>query len=403
MNTSTRITLLAVATTAATLAQTTAPESIQEAIAHGQVSLDIRLRYEHVNQDNTLDNADALTLRTRLGYKTAPYLGFTAYAEASNTTALVDDYAYPGGSGSQSPTVTSLVADAETTEVSQVWLAYQHGKTTASLGRQNLVLNNARFVGNVAWRQNYQTFDAFSIKDTIIEKLTLSYAYIWHVKRVFADTAVQPNWDSDSHIFNASYSGLPFGTLTGYAYLLDFDNAAAQSTATYGVSFAGSAKLTGDISLLYRAEYSTQTDYGSSALDYRADYYVLEIGPKFGATSLTLGYEVLGSDNGQGFRTPLATLHAFNGWADMFLATPGTGLRDLYLKAATSYKDFGFTAAYHAFDADTGGADYGDEIDLQVTWKVHKNVTLLSKAAFYRAETFGVDTNKFMIQADYRF
>jgi len=32
---------------------------------------DFRLRYETVSQDNPLEDADALTLRARLGYKTA--------------------------------------------------------------------------------------------------------------------------------------------------------------------------------------------------------------------------------------------------------------------------------------------------------------------------------------------
>ena len=36
--------------------------------------------------------------------------------------------------------------------------------------------------------------------------------------------------------------------------------------------------------------------------------------------ALSVGYEVLGSDNGVGFYTPLATLAKFNGWADAFLA-----------------------------------------------------------------------------------
>ena len=33
-------------------------------------------------------------------------------------------------------------------------------------------------------------------------------------------------------------------------------------------------------------------------------------------------------------QTPLATLHAFNGWADMFLTTPANGLQDLYFRAS---------------------------------------------------------------------
>jgi len=38
---------------------------------------DIRLRYEGVDQDNVLEDADAVTLRTRLGYKTPSAQGFS--------------------------------------------------------------------------------------------------------------------------------------------------------------------------------------------------------------------------------------------------------------------------------------------------------------------------------------
>jgi len=52
-----------------------------------------------------------------------------------------------------------------------------------------------------------------------------------------------------------------------------------------------------------------------------------------GLTGL-VGYEVLEGNGAIGFATPLATLHAFNGWADMFLTTPANGLKDLYFRAS---------------------------------------------------------------------
>src|SRR3546814_1461069 len=46
--------------------------------------------------------------------------------------------------------------------------------------------------------------------------------------------------------------------------------------------------------------------------------------------SLNGNYEVLGSDAGVfAFQTPLATLHKFQGWADLFLTTHSAGVRDL--------------------------------------------------------------------------
>ncbi len=402
MTTAPKLAILAIAASIAhaALAQTPEPASFLEAIEKGKASLNIRLRYEHVAQDNALADADALTARARLGFKTASYNGLAAYIEAHTTTALVEDYAFPGGGA----TATSIVADPDSSDLSQAWLSYTSGKTTTTLGRQNLVIDNTRFVGNVAWRQSYQTFDSLVLKDATIDDLTLTYGYLWGVNRIFGDlSTAQPDFHSDSHILNASYKGLPFGTLAAYAYLLDFDNAAPNSTATYGLSLAGSAPVGNDLKLTYRAEYATQSDYGSSALNYRADYYSASIGLAAKTGSIALGYETLGSDNGQGFKTPLATLHAFNGWADLFLVTPGAGLRDLNLKASTKLGEIDLAAAYHRFNPDAGGPDFGSEIDLQAAYKLNKHTTLIAKAAFYQAKALSVDTDKFWLQADLAF
>ncbi len=387
-------------TAAAHAAEPEAPASLQDAISKGKISLNMRLRYEHVDQPAT--DADALTLRTRLGYTTASYHGFTAGAEAQNTTAIVDDYREPGTPVNGH----SIVADPEVTEVSQAWIGYANKDyaSSAKVGRQVIILDNARFVGNVAWRQNMQTFDAASLKNSSIDKLDLTYAYLWKVKRIFGGNL--PDLDSKSHLFNAAYAGLPVGKLTGYAYLLDFDNAAASSSATYGLSLTGSKPVgDGGVTLGYRAEYATQSDYGSNAANYDADYYVAELTAGYKGFSLKVGYEVLGSDSGAAaFQTPLATGHAFNGWADLFLTTPNTGLRDTYVALSAPIPGgIKATVAYHKFEADSGGADYGDELDFVATYKINKNLGLIAKIALYDADTFGVDTDKFSLQADYAF
>jgi hypothetical protein len=44
-------------------------------------------------------------------------------------------------------------------------------------------------------------------------------------------------------------------------------------------------------------------------------------------------------------------------------------------------------AIYHDFSSDNLGYDYGSELDLLVSRKVHKNVTLLAKYATYSGDT----------------
>jgi hypothetical protein len=172
----------------------------------------------------------------------------------------------------------------------------------------------------------------------------------------------------------------------GYAYLLDLQNVAgaANSCATYGGYFAGSAPLSDRFSLGYRAEFALQTDYANSPLNYSAEYYNVELSGAIKPFAFGIGYEVLGSDNGASFRTPLATLHAFNGWADVFLNTPAAGLRDLYAFAQiTLPQQIPLRFVYHKFDADTGGGDFGHEFDVIASRRFGRNWTALLKYAYY--------------------
>lgn len=385
------------------IASETAPSSLSEAIAGGKASLNVRARFESVEQTGLRD-AEAWTVRARLGYTTAAYAGFKAMLEFEGIASPDGDkYSQaginPGGAG------RAVVADPEGSEVNQAWLAYTAGPATATFGRQRLVFDNARFVGDVGWRQNMQTFDGVVLQNKAVGKTTVTYAWLSRINRVFGDKHAQGNWDSNSHLLNVSHTGLKAGTLTGYAYLLDFDNAATQSSATYGASFAGGAAVGSELKFTYRAEYAVQSDHGSSALNYSTDFLGLELGLAAKAGVVAFGYEQLGSDNGASFRTPLATLHAFNGWADLFLTTPGNGLRDTYLKVSANLPGgFGLLGFYHQFTAARLGADYGNEIDLQLTRKFGKSITVLAKYASFRRDTPTFpNVEKMWLQTEYAF
>jgi len=380
-----------------------AAEAPGNALTQGKFSANLRLRYESAAQTG-LKDADALTLRTRVGFTTAAFAGWKAMVEAENIVAADGDHynqagLNPGGAG------RVVIADPETTELNQAWLAFSHEKTTATLGRQRLVLDNARFVGDVGWRQNQQTFDAFTLQDKTLPQTTFNYAYLWQVNRVFGRDHAQGRFDADSHLLNATYAGFGAGTVTAYAYLLDFDNAAVNSCATYGASFSGAQKINDAVKLTYRVELATQSDAGASPLNYQASYLALEAGFAGKPGSLAFGYEVMGSDGGVSFRTPLATLHAFDGWADLFLSTPGNGLRDTYLKAAVNLPEgFALLGFYHDFSADRLGADYGRELDLQVTRKFTPALTgTLKYAKFNRDLATLPNVTKFWVQLDYSY
>jgi hypothetical protein len=116
-----------------------------------------------------------------------------------------------------------------------------------------------------------------------------------------------------------------------------------------------------------------------------------------------LGHEVLGSDHNVGFKTPLATLHAFNGWADLFLTTPAAGLHDTSLKATTTLPgQLALIAWWHHFETATGSSALGEEFDAQASRKFSPAMTGLIKFAQFRPTgTLWPAVKKIWLQVEY--
>ena len=237
------------------------------------------------------------------------------------------------------------------------------------------------------------------------EKVDFDYTYIWDVNRIFGPDA-DKDFDSDSHLVRLSYDDARIGKITGFAYLLDLNGeatAAANSSDTYGLRYEATRNLKGDPQgpkLNYVLSWATQSDAGDNPTDYTADYYLIDVKYIDEGWYAGGGWEVLGSDNGvAGFRTPLATGHKFNGWADVFLTTPADGLEDTYLYVGGDLPDgFKGKAVYHWFDPDNGGRDFGQEVDAVVSKKLSDNATVLAKYAFYNGDTAFADRAKFWLQ-----
>lgn len=388
------------------LAQAQEPEngaanSLAEAIINGKATINFRYRLENVQQDGFAKDATASTLRTKLKYTTGTYKDFSALIEFDNVSEI--------GSEDYNSTVNGkvdfpVVVDPTITELNQFQLIYTGlEKTKLFVGRTALNLNNQRFFGTVGWRQNDQTWDMVGGTTSPTKALKLTYGYVWNVNRIFGDDSPKGDLDTNTYILNAEYTGFSLGKLTAYGFAMDFKDAPAfgLSNRTFGLRFEGKKAVgSGGAKVLYDAEIATQSDYEDNPNSYTSEYYRLGAGVADRGAVVKLNYEVLGSDNGVGFQTPLATLHKFNGWADVFLNTPATGLEDIY--ASASYK-FGaqsplagwkFDAIYHDFSANTGGADYGTETDLQVTRAFREHYYAGLKFADYRADSFSTDTQK---------
>ena len=385
-----------------------AADSLEAAFKEGKATFETRYRYEFADQANIANDAHAQTLSTRLGYKTGELHGFSLLVEGENITQVgPDNYNDTINNRTDHPTI----ADVEDTAVNQAYLSYAGiPDTNLKVGRQIIALDNQRFIGPGKWRQNDQTFDAATLFNSSLQDTTLTYNYITGVNRIFGTNSPVGDFDSNSHAVTLTNSSLPIGKVSAYAYLLDFQSSSpANSSDTYGISLVGKQKLNAATTFKYRAEYAQQSDAGDNANNYNADYFHLKPALAWNGWTATLGYESLGSDNGASFRTPLATLHKFNGWADIFLTTPATGLEDLY--ADITYK-FGGEGAlsglslkgqYHDFSAESGGADYGTEFGLSAYKPIAEKYFVHARYADYDADTFAADTQRFIFGAGFKF
>lgn len=391
----------AVATGAA--AQTT--QTAQTAADSAKFIFDSRVRYEGVDQDG-LDRASALTVRARLGWRSERRANLQFLIEGEAIGALVDDY----NDTIHGPARYPVVADPETVELNRLQLSWTGlPDTEVILGRQRLVLDNARFVGNVGFRQNEQTFDAVTVRTRAFKPVEATYAYIDRVHRVFGDDSPVGEWRSDSHLLNLSVP-TPIGKLTGYGYWLDFDNAPAQSSATVGVRLAGSRPVSPALTAHWTLEQARQSDHGRNPVRFDVDYTLISGGVSHGPFAATLAHERLGTDNGQAFQTPLATLHVFQGWADVFLTTPAAGLRDRSATAAWTVRQppVGRSAVlslsareFHDADGDTG---YGREFDASARLVVDARWAVEAKVArFDGARPAFADRTKVWVSLEHSF
>ncbi len=367
-------------------------KGITEALSESTVKVNLRARYEGVSQDGKEDHAAAATLKSRITVNTGSYSNFSLGLEVDKVDALVDDYALVG-TDPQYP----VVADPQGTDVNQAFIKYANDSFSTVIGRQRVLHNNQRFVGSVGWRQNEQTYDGVRAQYKA-DAFTVDYSYIQNINDIKAN-----NVKGDFHLANGIYKINKNQKASAFAYILDYDAAdqAKNSSSTVGALYNGKF---GDI--LVNASVASQTDNGDNPNDYSAMYINAEAGYNFGAVTVLGGYELLGSDNGVAFNTPLATKHKFNGWADKFLGTPGEGLQDVYLTAKGIVSGIKWAATYHDFSSDADSIDFGSELDLVATYQINKNYGVLVKTANYSkgdADQKPTDTNKLWVQLTAKF
>lgn len=372
---------------------------INEMIDGGKASLNVRARYEFVDRLGSSD-INGYSVRTRLGLTSAEVDGFKAMLEFEDVSFNNPDDR-PG-------------LDVPTTEINQAWLSYKNEGFSGKIGNQIYTLDDHRFIGHVGWRQNIQTFDALTTSFDIDGNSKVNAAYLSRVNRINATAQ-----DLDGILINGSFKLAETHSLSAFGYQLEFDSAgwARMSTRTYGIRSAGKFGESQVVSYVF--SFANQTDAGANPLDVSLNYIDASLATKLGGVALKIGYESLEGDGTWGFTTPLATVHKFAGFADVFagrsIGLAGglpQGLVDTHVSAKYSFpvgNGLPVTFVYHLFEAENDGGDLGDEIDLVATYKLNDYTTIIGKYAYYEADTNnvvgygGADASVFTFEANLKF
>ncbi len=393
-------------------------DGLKTLIEDGKPILDARYRLEQVDQSGRAKDAAAHTVRVRAGYETGRIMGIGAGFDVEWVEHL--------GGQAFNDTINGkatypVVADPDDFALNQFYLVGDGviPQSVIKLGRQRVIWDNARFVGNVGFRQNEQTFDAFRLSTNALPDTQLEYLFIDRVHRIFGRDSAAGRLDLRGHGLRVQYRGLEPAIITPFALFLDYDRAAqaANSSSSYGVLVNAKQKFNSNVTAYFAGTAARQDDHGNNAADFDLWYYNAEPGLGFHGWRLSAGVEQLDGNGTQAFQTPLATLHKFNGVTDQFLATPAGGLRDLYGKAKTTLPPIGgvggikLFGAYHKFTDDDGSTDYGREWNLGIAKTFSKGlgavsdmgpVTFSLQYADYDADTFAVDIKKLWLTVSFK-
>lgn len=374
--------------------------------------LDARYRFEFVDQDGRSRDAKANTVRTRAGLETGRFYGLGVGFDVEWIEAIGSEKFNDTINGK---TQYPVVADPDDEQVNQLFIVSENTvpDTMLKLGRQRIIWDNSRFIGNVGFRQNEQTFDAFRGSVSAIPNTELEYVYLDEVRRIFGTDSPQGDFGLSSHGIRGQFTGFDAVTITPFALLLDYDpsSQAGLDSQSYGVLLGGSQALDDDWTVLYEGSLAYQEDYADNPANFDLWYYRIEPGIAYDGFKLKAGYEVLEGDGTNAFQTPLATLHKFNGLTDQFLTTPPDGLEDLYLSFDAPLPgegwldDLTFKAGYHQYWAEKGGSHYGWEWDAGIFKKITTDFgsfNLGAQYASYDADNFASDTDKLWLTVQFQ-
>jgi hypothetical protein len=374
------------------------------ALRDTQPLVDLRVRSETTAQTGFSQDAQALLLRGRLGFRTGNLAHTSLLAEASLLTSLVSDY----NSGLNGQTGYPSISDPENNELHRLQLENTSlPGTDLLLGRQRAPLDDQRFVGSSNWRMNENTLDSLRIINTSVPRLTIDLTYFNRFNR--RTTAASPRLgalNGDSYLANIRYD-TPWAKVTVFDYLLSFKEMPTLSSRTAGARAVGEQPV-GPVTFSYTASWARQNDYSNNPIHYRNDYRYVDLKGSYRQFSLTLGNEVLEGNGTIGLSTPMASFHSWDGWAGAFTTTPVNGLNSRYSTVGYSAKGVGalqtllVAATCYDFHSERLSRRYGSELDLQLQGSWRSFTGLVEFADFASANTATLRSSRSLwVEVDY--
>lgn len=364
------------------------------------VKWNFRYRMEQVEVDGPLKDAFASTLRSRVTLNSASF----SFAESLNIRALVEvDHVGLIGGESYNSTVNgksqfATIADPDALDLNQAALAIKwNDSSLVTLGRQRINLGDQRFIGGVGWRQNEQTFDGVRLTQNFGKSFQIDIANLHNANRVFGPDGANADLHGSFNLVHSQWKVTSEHVLQGYFYDLDFETLPARSSSTNGIDYRGTSNK-----LSWQLSYASQRDAHLAPTNYKTNYSRMELSYPIDVVTIKGIYERLGSDGNSAFQTPFATLHAFNGFADMFLTTPVKGLEERAVQFSLPIGPVKTSISWHKFYSDGGDTHYGDETDVSFIFDLNKQLQFLTKLALYNTDKFQNDTNKFWLMITYQ-
>ena len=368
-----------------------------------------RLRYEFADETARPDDAHGVTQLVRIAAESRPVPRLTVLVEGEAVFALVDRFDDGTGNDPARP----VILDPGGLELNRALVSYRIlDEANITIGRQKLNLDDQRFIGSSAFRQNDLTLDGVHLSSRLPGSATLQAGYFRRANRPPGGDNPAGRLRGDSYYANLNLPTL-LGRLGAFHYAFDVGIDAGGtaidifSSQTSGVRLDG--RWDGDRSgLEWEASYARQTDFAANPVDYSADYYLGGLRAYAGRYELGGRLEVLGAGDGQSFQTPVGTLHRFQGFADVFLVTPPDGIIDAQvsgqaaLGSAGPFEKITLALAQHWFGAERGDAVYGRETDVSLTASVAA-FELALVLADYRAEDFASDTTRVFLSLSWAF